>query len=215
MISHPWLNKFPIPSDTKYLILGTHPPMPYKGNFNFYYGNSKEFWRFLSIVYSNNSFYKEGILSLDNILAFLYQNKIWISDIVEETNGTPFSIDDDMKWTMLNNTLKDVLIEGSVEIIYFTSFGGKNSALNLFKRLLKMNGYKNIKIPYVSTWRNKGLIIQLNGKKIKLEVLFSPSPTARRSANRVNEFQDWIIQNPNSNFDEFRVNWYKFKLPKL
>jgi len=30
---HPWLEKYPIKKDSKYLIIGTHPPMPYCGKF--------------------------------------------------------------------------------------------------------------------------------------------------------------------------------------
>jgi len=45
--------------------------------------------------------------------------------------------------------------------------------------------------------------------------LFSPSPTARRSGNRIKEFQNWRLTNPKGDFDAFRIAWYKSKLLKL
>jgi len=36
---HPWLKKYPVKHDSKFLILGTHPPMPYCGKLRFFYGN--------------------------------------------------------------------------------------------------------------------------------------------------------------------------------
>jgi G:T/U-mismatch repair DNA glycosylase len=214
--NHPWLEKYPIKKDTKYLIIGTHPPMPYCGKLQYYYGNMNEFWRFLDKVYPGNNLYNNRCPELKDIQKFLTRVEMDITDMVEETDGTPFSIDDDMKWTKLNNTLKDLLIKGTVEKIYFTSFGGKNSALNLFKKWLKNkeNGFKNIRIPDSKEWRSKGLTMQLQGKYIQLEVLFSPSPTARRSASRIGEYQKWQKENTSSSFDDFRIDWYKNKLPK-
>jgi hypothetical protein len=175
-----------------------------------------EFWRFLDKVYPGNQLYNNQCPELKDIEKLLSCIKMDITDMVEETDGTPFSIDDDMKWTKLNSTLKDALINGVIEKIYFTSFGGKNSALNLFRKWLKIkeNGFKNIRIPDSKEWRKDGLFINLHGKKIHLEVLFSPSPTARRSASRISEFQFWKMDNKSSSFDDFRVDWYSKKLPK-
>ena len=87
----------------------------------------------------------------------------------------------------------------------------------MFKKWIKLedNGFKNIQIPESKEWRNKGLVINLQGKKIQLELLFSPSPTARRSANRIKEFRNYLEDHPNATFDEFRIDWYKQKLPKI
>jgi G:T/U-mismatch repair DNA glycosylase len=217
MNKHPWLADYPIKPDAKYLILGTHPPMPYCGKLKYYYGNMNEFWRFLDAVYPSNKLYNNSCPELRDIQKLLDYVKMDITDMVEETDGNPFSIDDDMKWTKLNTTLKESLVKGSIEKIYFTSFGGKNSALNLFKKWIKLedNGFKNIQIPESKEWRNKGLVINLQGKKIQLELLFSPSPTARRSANRIKEFRNYLEDHPNATFDEFRIDWYKQKLPKI
>jgi hypothetical protein len=56
-IKHPWLEEYPIRPSDKGVIIGTHPPMPYRGCLKFYYGNMYEFWRFLEQVYPNDSFF--------------------------------------------------------------------------------------------------------------------------------------------------------------
>ena len=63
-IKHPWLDRYPISKNAKYLILGTHPPMPYCGRLEFYYGNMSEFWRFLDKVYPKNNLYNNIFLYL-------------------------------------------------------------------------------------------------------------------------------------------------------
>jgi hypothetical protein len=188
--------------------------MPYSGRLEYYYGNMREFWRFLDNVYPGNKLYDSTFPELSDITNFLEKHKIAITDLVEETDGTPFSTDDDMKWTKLNSRLMDLLENGSIEVIYFTSFGGKNSALSLFKKWLKLNNYI-IRISNHTEWRNSGLHICINNKMIRLELLFSPSPTARRSASKIPEFINWKKSNPSGSFDEFRIHWYKNKLPKL
>ena len=212
---HPWLNKYPIPKDSKFLILGTHPPMPYGGRLDFYYGNMSEFWRFLDGVYPGQRLYNDGCPKLEDIIRFLAKLKMGISDLVEETDETPFSTDNDMRWTKLNSCLSKELENSQIKTIYFTSFSGQNSALSLFKKWLKENGLNDVKIPEAQQWRKNGFEISIFNRLIKLEILFSPSPTARRSGNRIPEFQNWKLTNPNGSFDQFRIDWYRSKLPKL
>ena len=109
-MKHPWLKKFPVKKDTKYLIIGTHPPMPYCGGLKFYYGNMGEFWKFLDKVYPNNNLYNDNCPKIKDVLHFLNFNKISITDMVEETDGKSFSIDNDMNWLVLNTDLKKYLI---------------------------------------------------------------------------------------------------------
>lgn len=215
---HPWLSKYPIKKKVEHLIIGTHPPMPYCGKLPFFYGNMNEFWRFLDKVYPNNNLYdSNGCPCLKDIKAFLEKAKMAITDMVEETNGQPFSTDDDMVWTKLNSKLKEQLKTSKVKKIYFTSSAGKNSALSLFKKWLKENKkeFDNIKIPAYKDWRSEGHKIELYGKEIKLVQLFSPSPTARRSMNRIKEYKEWLKSNPNGSFDEFRIDWYRQRLPQI
>lgn len=83
---HPWLKKYPIKPDTKFLILGTHPPMPYFGKLRFFYGNMSEFWRFLDLVYPGNNLYTNTCPKLNDVISFLDKNKIGITDLVINRN---------------------------------------------------------------------------------------------------------------------------------
>lgn len=218
MIRHPWLKKYTVSKNVKHLIIGTHPPMPYCGKLDFYYGNMSEFWRFLDSVYPKNNLYStEECPKLKNIQDFLAKTGIAITDMVEQTDGTPFSTDNKMIWTKLNTGLKDILIDSQIETIYFTSFGGKNSALNLFKKWLKaeINTFGKINLPDNKLWRKTGYSINLSSKLIEMQLLFSPSPMARIGANRIKEFQNWLKRNQGKSYDDFRIYWYKEKLPKM
>jgi hypothetical protein len=210
-IIHPWLEKHPINQDSKYLIIGTHPPMPYCGKLEYFYGNMSEFWRFLDKVYPNNNLYDNGCPKEDDILNFINANSISITDVVYKTNEMKFSTDNGMgklSFEYLNPFLKKWIENSSIEVIYFTSFGGANSAKSLFNKWFKDTFNKYSKIS-----NNHFNEIEMFGRKIKLIDLFSPSPTAHRSSPRIKEYQEWKIKNSPNDFDSFRIHWYKTHLP--
>ncbi len=214
MKNHPWLEKYEINSDSKYLILGTHPPMPYKGSLEFYYGNLKEFWRFLDLVYPGKNLYLNGKVNINDILYFLEHSLISISDIIYVTRVESFSTDKDMGKVYnedLNPFLEEWLVNSKIEVIYFTSFGGTNSAKSLFKKCYKYTFKKTCKLS-----SKHESFIELSGRTIRIVDLFSPSPSCRRSLPKSKEFLEWSQNNNKSNdFDGFRLYWYKKHLPKI
>jgi G:T/U-mismatch repair DNA glycosylase len=214
MNNHPWLVDHPIKQDAKYLILGTHPPMPYCGKLEFFYGNMSEFWRFLDKVYPKNKLYTDGCPKKQDILKFLNTYRVSITDMVYKTDVKKFSTDKEMgniSSKDLNPFLKVWLEKSDVEKIYFTSFSGKNSAKNLFKKWFKSTYGKTCRIP--SFPLNK---IEINGRIIETIDLYSPSPTARRGLPNSQAFKEWSKTNKRlKDFDGFRVYWYKKHLPKL
>jgi len=214
---HPWLEKYPIKKGSKHLIIGTHPPMPYCGKLEFYYGNMSEFWRFLDLVYPGCKLYVNGCPKIEDIIKFLKKSNLAITDIVYKTHVAKFSTDKDMGKISnedLNQHLLKWLNESSIKTIYFTSFGGTNSAKNLFKKWYKLN-FKLESKKYKITTNHLNEIILWN-RKIKLIDLFSPSPTARRSSPNIKEFKEWRLGKVTKiDYDSFRVNWYKKHLPKI
>jgi hypothetical protein len=210
---HPWLEKYPINPDSKYLIIGTHPPMPYCGKLKYYYGNMNEFWRFLQEVYSKEKIYNNGCPNEVDIINFFYKYSISITDMVEETDGKPFSVDSDMSVTKLNSKLKEWLNKSQVKTIYLTSAGGSNSALSLFKKWIKKNYKGTSTIKDHKLWIEKGLVIKLEGREYLLEILYSPSPSGRRGIQRSEPFINWSKTFNNKSADDFRIHWYKSKLP--
>jgi len=217
MIIHPWLEKYKINKKSNYLIIGTHPPMPYCGKLEFYYGNMSEFWRFIDLVYPGHKLYENGCPKIGDISTFLKKSNLSITDIVYKTSVAKFSTDADMgkiNNDNLNPFLFKWLKESSIETIYFTSFGGTNSAKNLFKKWYKLNfKQESKKYKITSNHLNE---IEVWERKIKLIDLYSPSPTARRSAPRIKDFKKWREgKEENNDFDTFRTYWYKKHLPKI
>ena len=211
---HPWLDVYPINHDAKYLILGTHPPMPYCGKLEFYYGNMNEFWRFLDEVYPGNKLYSNGCQKLEDVVRFIDSYKISVTDLVYKTKPEKFNTDNEMGSLNpgdLNPHLAKWIYESKVEEIFFTSFGGTNSAKNLFRKWYKSEFNKVAKIS--SLHLN---YVEMFNRKIKLIDLFSPSPTARRSSPRIKEYIEWRqSKDDNVDYDDFRVYWYKKHLPKF
>ena len=211
---HPWLNKYPFKTKSNYLILGTHPPKPYCGKLRFFYGNISEFWRFLDLVYPGNKLYTNGCPKLSDIISFLDKNKFGITDIVYNPKSKRFSVDSEMgnlNDSDLNPFLLNWIKNSKVDVIYFTSFGGKNSAKNLFKKWYRKECKKPSRIK--NDHINK---IEILGREIQLIDLFSPSPTARRSSSRVKEFIKWRANKKNNHdYDSFRIYWYKKYLPEI
>lgn len=95
---HPWMEKYPIKKNSTKLIIGTHPPMPYRGCMPFFYGNSYEFWRFMELVYQNFRFFdNEQKPNLDLILKCLENNNFSITDMIQHTKvDNNFSVDSDI-----------------------------------------------------------------------------------------------------------------------
>jgi len=214
MNKHPWLKDYPIKQDTKYLILGTHPPMPYCGKLEFYYGNMSEFWRLLDKVYPKNKLYSNGCPKKQDILRFLDSYKISITDMVYKTENKKFSTDKEMGNISpkdLNPFLKVWLEKSVVEKIYFTSFSNQNSAKSLFKKWFRSTYGRVCRISAFPL--NK---IEINDRTIETIDLYSPSPTARRGLPGSQAYKNWSkIYNRPADYDGFRVYWYKNYLPDL
>jgi G:T/U-mismatch repair DNA glycosylase len=210
---HPWLKEHPISKDSKHLIIGTHPPMPYCGKLEYFYGNRSEFWRLLDKVYPNNNLYNNSCTTEKDITKFIEKISISITDMVYQTLSIKFSTDNGMgkvSFDDLNPYLKEWLENSKIEVIYFTSFGGTNSAKSLFKKWYKGTFNKSSKIS-----NNHFNEIEIFDRKIKLIDLFSPSPTAHRSSPRIKEYQEWKINSSPDDYDSFRIHWYKTYLPKI
>jgi G:T/U-mismatch repair DNA glycosylase len=211
---HPWLVKYPIRKGSKYLIIGTHPPMPYCGKLQYYYGNMSEFWRFLDMVYPGNKLYPNKCPEKKDVLNFINSNHIAITDIIYITRAAKFSTDEKMGKISkedLNPSLAKWLKGNKIEVIYFTSFGGSNSAKNLFKKWYKEVYKKTCKLS-----NEHENIIDINGNSTKVIDLFSPSPSGRRGLAKSKEFLCWSKKNNKKNdFDGFRLYWYKKYLPKI
>ncbi len=219
-INHPWLEAYPVNPSDKGVIIGTHPPMPYRGCLQFYYGNMYEFWRFLEQVYPNDSFFdKDQKPDLQKILKWLRKYELRITDMLFLTHkNNHFSVDSDIiiddKKKQLNPFLNDWLKKSKVDTLYFTSFSNGKSAFGLFKNWYKIHYKKTLPNGLDILKNGNAYTIELFNRKVKLVMLYSPSPAARRGIPRSKPYQDWLMKTPKGNIDLFRVWWYKKYLPK-
>lgn len=213
-IQHPWLENYPILPKHKHLIIGTHPPMPYKGCIPFFYGNRCEFWRLIEKANDQKLFFTDlGTPNLNGITQWLNSNKIGNTDMVQYTKNN-FSTDQKMiveNNDQLNLKLKDWLESGSIENIFFTSFSNGKSAYNLFRRWFRLNYDIRLKEGNNILVNDNKYSIHIGDKTINIYMLYSPSPAARRGIARSRPYQRWLelnkeIENP---IDEFRIYWYK------
>lgn len=213
-IEHPWLKDYPVLPGHKHLIIGTHPPMPYNGSMAFYYGNKNEFWRLLETAYEQDLFFNEhGEADLKLIQKWLNEKKVAVTDMVQYTCNA-FSTDQEMMIEsddQLNQNLQNWLENSSIENIFFTSFSNGKSAYGLFRKWYRKT-YR-IRLPEGIKIINEGNseIITLNGRKIRLVLLYSPSPAARRGIPQSLPYINWLQLNPNVEFpiDTFRISWYR------
>jgi G:T/U-mismatch repair DNA glycosylase len=215
--NHPWLDTYPIKSNSTKLIIGTHPPMPYRGCLHFYYGNSYEFWRFMELTFQDFQFFNfEMKPDLELILKWLENNHFNITDMIQHTKvDNSFSVDsdiiiDDYKF-QLNQFLFHWLKESNINKIYFTSFSQGKSAYDLFRKWVKIHFNKRLPKGRDIINQDNKFKLKIFDREIELIMLYSPSPAARRGIPRSQPYKNWLknnkdVKNP---IDEFRVYWYK------
>jgi G:T/U-mismatch repair DNA glycosylase len=214
---HPWLEIYPIQKKSTKLIIGTHPPKPYRGCLSFFYGNSYEFWRFMELTYQNFRFFDDELKpNLDFILNWLDKNDFSITDMIQHTyDDNKFSVDsdiiiDDYK-SQLNQYLYDWLLNSNVNKIYFTSFSEGKSAYDLFRKWVKIHFNKRLPKGREIINQNNNHKLKIFDKEVELIMLYSPSPAARRGIPRSQPYIKWLKENEDvkNPIDEFRVYWYR------
>lgn len=177
------------------LIIGTFPPSKGNWDYDFFFPNLKNrIWKTLGKVAYNEShelFYnnynedavnerKQILLKLDAAMVNIIH-----SCIRKDINGKS-SLDNDLKVDKLQDIVNEILFPNkNIKSIFLTSSSGNNSCVSLLKEHLKENGISlntkstektragKIANPFIDT-------IELNGRKINVYSLYSPSPTAQR-----------------------------------
>lgn len=204
---HQYIKKYPIKKTDKYLILGTiHPHLKEKVELDFFYGNTASLWKILSDACSLE------LNSLENILTFLNDNNIAISDmILNSTRDNEATTQDSALYDLdLNLELKEQILKSNISTIFFTSAFSKNNAAKLFCKAFNIATPKN--------WReNYEFDIQLEGKLLKGIILLSPSGSAnigiannKAYKNKQEEYK--IYKTP---IKQFKIDFYKDKFCKL
>ena len=209
LTKHLYISKYPINQSSKSLILGTihpHNDINNTSNFkiDFFYGNKNSLWTILSEAKNIR------LNTLTEILNFLSQNKISVSDMILECKreNNKVTADKDLYDLVLNKELKNEILMSDIETIYFTSAFNKNNAAKLFFDLF---GLQN-QIPI--NWKNTYEInIDFFGKKIKCVILLSPSGASNigisKSKIYLDKRKEYIkFKTP---VKQFKIDFYKEK----
>ena len=174
---HQYLDKYPISPDSEKLIVGTIHPHPNKEkpfHVDFFYGNVNSLWKIINEAFPNE-ITPAAEINLNGILTFLSKHKIAMSDTICECERIkPSALDKDLIPKKLNFPIIEHIRNSKINEIFFTSGFGKNNAFKLFyEDILKLKLTPEIKIN-----RSVDLDDKIFGRKIKLTLLFSPSPIA-------------------------------------
>ena len=141
---HPFVKKYPLKPQCKYLVLGTFPPAQKldskkdrQFNVEYFYGNVASFWKIIQEIYPKNKF-----TDIESIRKWQEEYSIGISDTIlsckrkkqDSTNDSDLILE----WTDYNHELKTYILENEkfLEKIIFTSGYNCNNALFNFKIIM-------------------------------------------------------------------------------
>ena len=179
---HQYKDLYPVSPDDEYLILGTlHPHRTERFIVPFFYGNKNSIWNILDSAFDG----RYALNNLPNILLFLRQNRIWVSDMVAESRRPSESStrDDEMTDIVFNTDQIGSGIRNSrIHTILFTGGFGKNGAATLFVQAF------GLKKPEI-VQREFRLETSLFGRSIRCVLLYSPSGQANVGIVRSPEYK--------------------------
>ena len=208
---HQYLDKYPIKTDSKKLIVGTIHPHNYNSfTIPFFYGNTTSLWKILSEAFPDEL---SQPLTLEGILKFLEEKKISVSDTIRKCrreNST--ALDKDLIPTELNNQILDDIKNSKISEILFTSGFGKNNAFRLFYTdILGLKITKQIR-------ENREVIVnnQKIGRPVKLTVLYSPSGSSNVGISKSKAYiaNRGKYKDSNRPVHDFKVDYYQEKFNK-
>jgi G:T/U-mismatch repair DNA glycosylase len=184
-----------VPENARYLLLGSFPcnrnlrlseAQPEYGEW-FYCGSGKSaFWTIIERVY-NRKLPPGDRESKAKLFAEL---RMAITDVaLEIERKKPDCLDNSLAIRQHNTeAIENIFSTHKIEKVYFTS----RFVENQFNRYIKKH---------------------LNTNDFESEYLISPSPAANPSIMSRQDYQDFIVQNPNKSLTDFRVDYYRSRLP--
>ena len=209
LTKHLYISKYPINQSSKSLILGTIHPHNDANNISnfkidFFYGNKNSLWTILSEAKNIR------LDTLNQILDFLSQNEIAVSDMILECErkNNKVTADKDLYNLVLNEELKNEILKSDIETIYFTSAFNKNNAAKLFFDLFELQN--QIPINWKDTYE---ININFFCKQIKCVILLSSSGASNigisKSKIYLDKRKEYIkFKTP---VKQFKIDFYKEK----
>jgi G:T/U-mismatch repair DNA glycosylase len=172
---HPW--NWYLPSNAKTIIIGTFPPVIRNWSYDFFYPNKNNyFWKIMAKIADRELRYFSGNEAVRERKEILDQLQTGLSDmgkIIRRTKNS--SLDENLEVVEYMDIFQLLDENPFVNKIIFTSSSGKSSAIKWFKDYLSGKGVC-YKIP--KGQRPLRSLIDANGKRINIVLLYSTSPRA-------------------------------------
>ncbi|WP_345954668.1 hypothetical protein [Mucilaginibacter sp. PAMB04168] len=200
--THQYLDKYPVPPNSKILILGTiHPHFHEEFKVPFFYGNEISIWKIFSEAFPGEL---TDPANLDHITRFLGNRELAISDtIISCKRLSPTALDKDLEIIEDNrkSLLKTLATSEILEVICTSGFG-KNNAFKIFYSQI-------LGLPITTEIRKKReaiVIIPGTDKKILVRAIYSP---ARTALTGIANSQGYKAVKQKMSVTQYRVSLYR------
>lgn len=199
---HEYLDRYPVPPDSRRVVVGTiHPHDTSRFKIPFFYGSKLSLWELLDRA-SGGEIGRP--ITLDGVLEFLKRHRIAMSDTVRECRrrGTGWA-DSDLEPIRLNTELLDQIRKSEIREVLFMSGFGPTNAFKLF--YVDMLGCRMT--AQIRGDRETTLEKSVFGRPVKLSVLYSPSGAANIALA-----QSKIYKNRQADYADSKTPVYDFKV---
>lgn len=199
-LSHAFLDKYPVCTSARVLILGTiHPDTVKDFLIPFFYGNRGSLWRLFAKAYPNE---KLDPANLDSVLSFLRTHRIGVSDVVRKGERIRTrSGDGDLRIKEYNHALIDDLCRSQIDTVVCTGGNHPKGVFYLFTRRIMQLSEVPDKLDQF-----EGIRLNFHGRNIRICAMPSPSGAANRGIARSKGFKEWASRQPKRvSVDDFKV----------
>jgi hypothetical protein len=212
--THQFLDLYPVKATDTKMIVGTiHPHSVENFLIPFFYGNAGSFWNILHHAFPHyNILQPDNTLQLDNIIAMLEQNDIWVTDIIRQCDREDAGVTNDtLLYNIVPNTeqIEDALANTEIDTIYFTSAFDVNNAARLFIQVFGINYQNN----FDAALREFTIPENRFGREIRCIALYSPSNAANIGVSRAPLYRanfEYYQQFPKP-VKQFKIDYYQNK----
>lgn len=210
------------PDNITKLIIGSIPPARFCKNdpnvntklkekdVNWYYGSQdNSFWDILGNIFDKKFTKNNTKEAIEERKDFLAENHIGILDIVKNCSRQDDSAQDnklsDMELLPIE-TIKTLLRKHNIETIFYTSTYIKSLMYKLLGICHKTDkaGVKN---DQELCLKNKHWVLEIDGKKYKIRILYSPSPNGLRRVNkeiRQKQYEKFLNNQPSDAKEKYQ-----------
>ena len=171
---HPFVSY--IPKDSRFLVLGTFPTHADNSDFDFFYGNNKNyFWEIMQDVHGGRLISNKGTAAVAERQAYLESHQFGISDMLQMCYRKDGRSGDEYLYPIKFLNLFNILEEHKcIDRLILTSRADIVGALGLLKTYLLQQDHPH-SLPRVLANKVVSMNFHYSDRKIEVMVPYSPS----------------------------------------